>query len=513
MMIFSASNRSERMKSGNPPCGKRRRQTPFRFILEGLEQRSLLSITPSFGQISAAEGTPFSGVVATFTTDDPGPPALSSFSATINWGDGTMSAGTVSTEPGGGYEVTGTHDYVEEATLTASVTITDGVSSPPAVTGQARVFDAPLTISAVSVTATQGTAFSGEVATFTDRNPGAATSDFTSTINWGDGTTSAGSISVVAGKFQVAGAHDYASPGQFPVIVAVQDAQSFATTGFGNQTNLVSPRHPGPRHLNTTQNPGQSTGPRPDGRVLRIADNGTRRPACDARTTRRGHRTRLQSVTVPPPGGQAGPSAPTGIVSNGNSSEFLVASGKQALFLFDTEDGTISAWNPAGPAGLTHASLEVDNSQVANANGSTGAVYKGLAVASQGGTNNDFLYATNFRSGNIDVFNKNFQAAGSFTDTSLTSLGFAPFGIQNIGGNLYVSFAKQDAEKHDDVAGAGNGFIDEFSPEGTMIRRLASNGAAPTRLGHSPWRPMGLANSRVTCWWGTSATARSMPIT
>ena len=348
-------------------------------------------------------------------------------------------------------------------------------SDTDSTSGPATVFDAPLTITALPITATSGTLFQGNVATFTDRNPDAPTSDFTATIDWGDGTTTAGTITEIQHVFQVSGTHAYLQPGHFPAIVSVQDAQSFATTGFGDQTNLVSDI-PG---LAITHDPNlvNPWGLTPTGEFW-IADNGT---GVSTLYNAAGTPNALV-VTVPPPTGQTGPSAPTGIVSNSNPNEFLVASGKQALFLFDTEDGTISAWNPSGPAGLHNASLEVDNSQEANSNGSIGAVYKGLAIATQSKVNGDFLYATNFRSGNVDVFNNQFQPAGSFTDTSLTNQGFAPFGIENINGNLYVTFAKQDDMKHDDVAGAGNGYIDEFSPTGALIRRFASNGPL-----NSPW--------------------------
>src|SRR5262249_4653323 len=154
-----------------------------------------------------------------------------------------------------------------------------------------------------------------------------------------------------------------------------------------------------------------------------------------------------------------------GTVANNNPGEFLLAGANStALFLFDTEEGTISGWNN----GVT-AVNKVDNSVA-------GAVYKGLALARQG--NNDFLYAADFHNGRIDVFDQTFAAhtfAGSpFTDPNLPS-GFAPFDIQNINGTLFVTYAKQDAAGHDDVPGPGNGLIDEFSPDGTLIKRLVSN--------------------------------------
>src|SRR5204863_7757038 len=95
--------------------------------------------------------------------------------------------------------------------------------------------------------------------------------------------------------------------------------------------------------------------------------------------------------------------------------------------------------------------------------------------------NANFLYATNFHAGNVEMLDTNYHVVGTFTDASVPA-DFAPFGIQNIGGNLYVTFAKQDADKHDDVAGRGNGFVDVFDTSGNLIRRLASCGAL-----NSPW--------------------------
>jgi uncharacterized protein (TIGR03118 family) len=177
-------------------------------------------------------------------------------------------------------------------------------------------------------------------------------------------------------------------------------------------------------------------------------------------------------VTIPPQSGGTSPSHPTGTVYNGNTSEFLVSGpgSPAASFLFATEEGTISGWSGGG-----NAIREVDNS-------GSGAVYKGLAIARQG--NNDFLYATDFHNGRVDVFDSTFAnvtTAGSFTDPNLPS-GFAPFGIQNLGGNLFVTYAQQDAAKHDDVAGPGNGFVDVFSPSGVFIKRLVSQGPL-----NSPW--------------------------
>jgi uncharacterized protein (TIGR03118 family) len=176
-------------------------------------------------------------------------------------------------------------------------------------------------------------------------------------------------------------------------------------------------------------------------------------------------------VTVPPPSGGTPPSAPTGQVFNGNLASFKI-NGTAASFIFATEDGTISGWNSGSG---TNAIRTVDNS-------ASGAVYKGLAIGNNG--TSDFLYAANFHAGTIDVFDSLFAPttlAGNFTDPNLPS-GFAPFNIQNLGGKLYVTYAKQDATEHDDVPGPGNGFVNVFDLNGNLFNRLISNGAL-----NSPW--------------------------
>lgn len=169
-------------------------------------------------------------------------------------------------------------------------------------------------------------------------------------------------------------------------------------------------------------------------------------------------------VTIPPPLGGTPPSAPTGQVFNATS-DFA-----GAHFIFATEDGTISAWTSG-----TSAVLEADAS-------ASGAVYKGLAMGNNGTSN--FLYATNFNAGTINVFDNAFTPktlSATFTDPTIPA-GFAPFNIQNLGGNLYVTYAKQDAAKHDDVAGPGNGFVDVYDTNGNLQKRLISNGPL-----NSPW--------------------------
>ncbi len=137
------------------------------------------------------------------------------------------------------------------------------------------------------------------------------------------------------------------------------------------------------------------------------------------------------------------------------------------------EDGVISSWNPSNG---TTAVVQKDFGSA--------AVYKGLAI-SDPGTSDAVLYATNFHAGTIEAYNSSFaqpSLAGTFTDPNLPS-GYAPFNDKVINGELYVTYAKQDALKHDDEAGAGNGFVDIFNLDGTLKERLISQGALELAMG------------------------------
>lgn len=183
------------------------------------------------------------------------------------------------------------------------------------------------------------------------------------------------------------------------------------------------------------------------------------------------------------------PAAPTGIVWNPttNPSTAFLVPGTQlpASFIWATEDGTISAWtgglqNLSPPLPADNAVLAVDNSNVPNS--SNGAVYKGVVFGIN--PNGVFLFATNFRAGTVDVFDHNYNPVttdGGFADPRIPA-NFAPFGIENIGGNLFVTYAMQNPQKHDDVAGPGNGFVDVFDTDGHLLRRFASRGPL-----NSPW--------------------------
>jgi uncharacterized protein (TIGR03118 family) len=196
-----------------------------------------------------------------------------------------------------------------------------------------------------------------------------------------------------------------------------------------------------------------------------VSDNGT-----DKSTLYNGSGAKLGlTVTIPPSG-----SAPTGVVFNGTSG-FVVHNGTKSgpsRFIFATESGTIAGWSPA--ADPTNAIVAVPNSGT--------AVYKGLAIGTSGGAT--FLYATNFNGSTIDVFDSNFHAAtldGNFSDSGIHA-GFAPFGIANLNGDLYVTYAKRNAAGHDDIAGPANGYVDVFDTSGHLLRRAATRG----RL-NSPW--------------------------
>jgi uncharacterized protein (TIGR03118 family) len=186
-------------------------------------------------------------------------------------------------------------------------------------------------------------------------------------------------------------------------------------------------------------------------------------------------------LTVMLPGGRAstmdGPS-PTGEVFNPTGG-FVVTSkaGKgPALFIFSAEAGQISAWSPkADPimAGMSTAQVEFSSKT---------AVYKGLAIAST--DDGTFVYASNFHDGTVDVFNSRFHKVrleGGFRDRRIPK-GFAPFGIQAIRGFIYVTYAKQNPARHDDLSGPGRGFIDIYTREGFLVKRLVSRGAL-----NSPW--------------------------
>lgn len=237
---------------------------------------------------------------------------------------------------------------------------------------------------------------------------------------------------------------------------------AFAQSGDYRQHNLVSDGFIPADHLNsdTVNAWGVAFNPTT---FAWVANNGT-----NTASVFDGHGNGQLTVSMPA-------DAPTGIVFNA-SEGFQVSSGGisgPSRFLFATESGFILGWAPN--VSQDHALVAVDSSD-------RGAVYKGIALLGNG---KDFhIYATDFHNSRIDVFDHNFQRtqlSGSFTDPNLPA-GFGPFGIQALNGSLYVSYAKQDAEKHDDVKGQGLGVVDVFDPDGHLIKRLISGGPL-----NAPW--------------------------
>lgn len=168
------------------------------------------------------------------------------------------------------------------------------------------------------------------------------------------------------------------------------------------------------------------------------------------------------------------PDDPTGIQINRRGDAFRLFNGQFARpsrLLFVTEEGKILGWNPHLNA--SEAVVAVDNS-------ATGSVYKGVAIAH--GHKGPRLYATNFRGGMVEVYDKAWRPLGTFTDPDVDA-GFAPFNIVHMDGLLVVTFAKQEApDFEDDEPGPGNGFVDLFDLDGELQQRFASRGPL-----NSPW--------------------------
>lgn len=201
-----------------------------------------------------------------------------------------------------------------------------------------------------------------------------------------------------------------------------------------------------------------------------VSDNGTSKSTLYNGTT-----SAKVPLTVTVPG------APTGTVFNGSSADFKVQVGTAvpaaARFIFATDDGQIAGWNGQGTAAI-------------NAVTTPDAIYLGLAIGSSGGAN--YLYAANFPNRAVDVFDGSWAPArltGDFTDPGLPA-GYAPFGIQNIGGEIFVAYAKQDAAGDEELHGEGLGVVDVFGTNGTFHGRVATFGDL-----NAPW---GLAKAPAT---------------
>jgi len=181
------------------------------------------------------------------------------------------------------------------------------------------------------------------------------------------------------------------------------------------------------------------------------------------------------AVGIPTPSRSALPSTPTGVVFNPIAQDFLVR-GTPAQFLFATEDGTISSWATINGNFPTNALLARDDS-------ASGAVYKGLAILTPQCCR-EYLALADFHAGFIATYDISFNllaTTGSFKDSNLPA-GYAPFNIQQIGTEVFVTYAVQDAAGTNPVVAPGNGIVSVFDQEGNLLRRFASNGSL-----NAPW--------------------------
>ncbi|HEY6899913.1 MAG TPA: TIGR03118 family protein [Puia sp.] len=171
-------------------------------------------------------------------------------------------------------------------------------------------------------------------------------------------------------------------------------------------------------------------------------------------------------VKIPSPADTVG-GLPTGIVFSGGKG-FKISNGQAASFLFVGVDGVLSGWNGAANT----RALRIKNNSATSA-------YTGLAIASNAGAN--YIYAANFRTGKIDVWDTTFASVSmQFRDPALPA-GYAPFNIQAVGAWLYVTYAKVGPDG-EDQAGPGNGFVDVFGTDGSFVKRFATRGSL-----NSPW--------------------------
>jgi uncharacterized protein (TIGR03118 family) len=449
---------------------------------DALEGRQLLAITAFSAPLNPApvEGASFTGVVARFTDSDPATDP-SQFGATINWGDGRMTQGTISVDPTrpNSFNVTGTHTYQNMGSFRAIVQITSSDGDRATARTTNIVNDAPLTATGTMLNANPNRPLiDATVATFTSGNPRSVQADFFATIDWGDGQTSSGRIipnRSQPGSFFVRGSHTYNAVGDFTVRVTIQSGAFGTQRQFFTPTNVIGEGVTSDQTNPAIVNPGSLVA-NPNGPWWINSGMGTSFLVDAAGNPN----TSLPAVTVPGPAGSTGASMPTGIVFNNaqaNPNNFVVQAGANSgasSFIFATEEGTISGWNPT--VNRTNAILAVDNSD-------DNSLFRGLALLDVGlGASlpaGQYLFATDFRNGEIDVFNSNFQEvvlpAGAFQDPTIPA-GFVPFGVQAINGNVFVTYARQAANGEDVVPGAGNGFVNVFNTSGTLIRRLGGQG-------------------------------------
>src|SRR5215469_975245 len=178
-------------------------------------------------------------------------------------------------------------------------------------------------------------------------------------------------------------------------------------------------------------------------------------------------------VNIPHPSLVTTPGSPTGIVFNGSSDFTIPSTAKQGVFIFASFDGTISAWNPNVDL---HNAIQV-------VGGSPDSILTGATIAQVG--DKRYLYVADIKKGEITVYDTNFKAVElsehAFHEDHVPP-GFTPFNVQNIGNNLYVTYAKQNKTKSFITAGGGLGYVDVFSPAGKFLMQLQHNDSL-----NAPW--------------------------
>jgi uncharacterized protein (TIGR03118 family) len=249
--------------------------------------------------------------------------------------------------------------------------------------------------------------------------------------------------------------------GMFVMVGIARAGDTYSWTNFQSDISGVA-QHTDPNLVNPW---GMAVSP---GGTIWVSDNGT-----GVSTLYHQDGTAASLVVTVPGKDPHHPGNPTGIVFNSTPFFQVTKNGHTApsLFIFVNEDGTISGWNPMvdGTNAIEAVMHHGDN------------VYKGVTMGMANGHN--FLYVTNFKRARIDVYDENFHLvnSGGFVDPNIPE-HFAPFGIRNFNGQIYVTYAKQGKGKRDDEPGPGNGFIDVFDTSGNLIRRLVSQGNL-----NSPW--------------------------
>ncbi len=283
----------------------------------------------------------------------------------------------------------------------------------------------------------------------------------------------------------------------FLVLTAVSFTAAFAPAGTYSAANLQSDIPGLAAHVDPNLiNPWGMAVPSATGPIW-VSDNGT---GVSTLYNQADGTARPLVVTIPTSARNKGGGNPTGVVFNGTGVFKVTLNGNSqpALFIFVSEDGSISGWNPTLDG--THAIIAVDNGTNL---GSKRAIYKGATLGVANGHN--FLYVTNFHTGRVETYDENFQQVNpnGFIDPNLPA-GYAPFGIRNISvsgqSRIYVTYALQDAKGEDDVAGPGNGFVNVFDTSGNFLGRLVSNGNL-----NAPW---GLALVEGELWIGNFGDGR-----